>query len=99
MTIKSNPVLVWMHQIFLQRVEARVTPMAWDGKVYRLSYICGHCETVHVEKGPLQECLNVGAAVLVEGAKSVSIEDDAFAIELDLQEAEEAALGVQPPGT
>jgi hypothetical protein len=98
--IKSNPVLVWMHNIFLQRAAAGVCPQDWDNKVYRLSYLCGHCDTLHVEKGPLQEVLNVGSAVLVEGAKSVSIEDDAFAMELDLEEAEaDAGLHGQPPST
>lgn len=55
----------------------------------RVSWVCGQCGMEHRETGTLVECIILAQGLMALGARGVAVEDEAFAIELDLSEADD----------
>lgn len=55
----------------------------------RVSWVCGQCDMEHRETGSLVECIILAQGLMALGARGVAVEDEAFAIELDLAEADD----------
>lgn len=59
-------------------------------RTFRLTWLCPTCKANHIERGSGPAVHMVAMCLMIEGSPSVLIEDEAYAMECDIVESEEA---------
>lgn len=72
----------------------REAPEHIAGKQFRLSYACLACNMVHIRRGSFLQCMNSATGLMVMGCPSVSVENEAFALEMDMRHADDTVFDV-----